>query len=185
MARINVSGNGRAVVGNPSAGGLNMVFGGVEVFEVRANSGLGRKALLAGGMVFLAILAAVAWLRGGQSEMTVLQVRQGVVMTGLAGLYALWAIRQIGVVWRFDHKRKTITRRHWLRGMSRNWDSSKLKGLRIEQGKGRFGGALVQLGLVDQGGKMVAELGCWDKQQVDLAQVESVMSEIKKVMWWR
>lgn len=186
VARINVSGNDRAVVGNPGAGGLDVVFGGVEVYEVRASAGLGwRKLITAGGMVLLAGLAAAAWLRGGRGEMTTLQIRQGIVMSGLAGLYAIWVLRQVGVVWRFDHKRKTITRRHWLRGMSRNWKSGDVTGLRVLNGKGRLGGGVVQLGLVNATGKLMAELGCWDKGQVDLSQVEGVVGEIKKVMWWR
>jgi len=186
VARINVSGNGRAVVGTGAAGGLNVVFGGVEVFEVRASASLGwRKVMTIGGMILLIGLAAAAWLRGGHEEMTTLQIRQGFVMTGLAVLYAIWAVRQIGVVWRFDHKRKTITRRHWMRGMSRNWKSSDVTGLRILNGKARLGGVVVQLGLVNAAGQMVAEVACWDKEQVDLSHVELIVAEIKKVMWWR
>jgi hypothetical protein len=186
VARINVSGNDRAVVGDPAAAGLNVVFGGVEVYEVRAAHMLGwRKALIAGGMILLLLLAAAAWLRSGNSEMTPLQFRQGIIMSGLAALYAIWALRQVGIVWRFDHKRHTITRRHWLRGMSRNWKSSQLTGLKLLQGKSRLGGAVVQLGLVDASGKLVAEVGCWNRQHVDISQIEAVAAEIKKVMWWR
>jgi hypothetical protein len=186
VARINVSGNDRAVVGNQDAGGLDVVFGGVEVYEVRASTMLGvRKWFMAGGMALLAGLAAAAWLRGGRGEMTTLQIRQGIIMSGLAGLYAIWALRQVGVVWRFDHKRKTITRRHWLRGLSRNWKSGDVSGLRLLDAKGKLGGTVVQLGLVNATGKVLAEVGCWEKEQVDLPQVELVVAEIKKVMWWR
>lgn len=187
MARINViSGNDRAVVGAQAAAGLNVVFGGVEVYEVRAASMLGwRKALLIGGMTVLLLLAAAAWLRTGSKDMTPLQIRQGIVMTGLAALYAIWALRQVGIVWRFDHKRHTITRKHWLRGMSRNWKSNQLKGLELLHARNRLGGEMVQLGLMDANGKLVAEVGCWNRQQVDISQIEAVAAEIKKVMWWR
>jgi hypothetical protein len=186
VARINVSGNDRAVVSDQAAAGLNVVFGGVEVYEVRAAHMLGwRKALIAGGMILLLLLAAAAWLRSGNSEMTTLQIRQGIVMTGLAALYAIWALRQVGIVWRFDHKRHTITRKHWLRGMSRNWKSSQIKGLKLLNGKTRLGGAVVQLGLTDATGNVVAEVGCWNRQHVDIPQIEAVAAEIKKVMWWR
>ena len=186
MARINVSGNDRAVVGNPDAGGLNVVFGGVEVYEVRTLGGLGwRKLLVAAGLVLLAGLAAWAWLGGGRGEMTPLQIRQGIVMTALAGLYAIWALRQVGVVWRFDHKRKTITRKHWLGGLSRNWKAGDVSGLRLLDTKSKLGGDVVQLGLVNASGKLVAEVGCWEKGEVDVSQVEGVVAEIKKVMWWR
>jgi len=186
VARINVSGNDRAVVGNPDAGGLDVVFGGVEVYEVRASVMLGaRKWLMAGGMLLLAGLAAAAWLRGGRGEMTTLQIRQGIIMTGLAGLYGIWALRQVGVVWRFDHKRKTITRRHWLAGLSRNWKAGDVSGLRLLDTKSKLGGDVVQLGLVNATGKVLAEVGCWEKGEVDVSQVEGVVAEIKKVMWWR
>lgn len=187
VARINViSGNDRAVVGAQAAAGLNVVFGGVEVYEVRAASMLGwRKALLIGGMTVLLLLAAAAWLRTGSKDMTPLQIRQGIVMTGLAALYAIWALRQVGIVWRFDHKRHTITRKHWLRGMSRNWKSNQLKGLELLHARNRLGGEMVQLGLMDANGKLVAEVGCWNRQQVDISQIEAVAAEIKKVMWWR
>jgi hypothetical protein len=185
VARINVSGNDRAVIGNPDAGGLNVVFGGVEVYEVRTVAGLGwRRMITAGGLVLLLVLTAAAWMRG-RGEMTSLQIRQGIVMTGLAGLYAIWALRHVGVVWRFDHKRKTITCRHWLRGLSRNWKSGTVTGLRVLNGKGRLGGQIVQLGLVNASGKLVAEVGCWEKDRVNVEQVEMVVAEIKKVMWWR
>ncbi len=186
VARINVSGNDRAVVGNPDAGGLDVVFGGVEVYEVRASGAVGlRKLLVAAGLVLLAGLAAAAWLRGGRGEMTTLQIRQGIVMSGLAGLYAIWALRQVGVVWRFDHRRKTITRRHWLRGLSRSWKSGDVSGLRLLDTKSKLGGTVVQLGLFNATGKLVAEVGSWEKGQVDISQVELVVAEIKKVMWWR
>jgi hypothetical protein len=186
VARVNVSGNGRSVIESQAAAGLNVLFGGVEVFEVRTFAALGwKKILIAAGMILLVALAVAAWVRGGGEEITLLHVRQGVVMTGLAALYGIWVLRQVGVVWRFDHKRKTITRRHWLRGLSRNWKSGDVTGLRILNGKSRLGVEVVQLGLVNRAGELVAEVGSWDKAQVDVSQVELVVGEIKKVMWWR
>jgi hypothetical protein len=184
VARISVNGNASVVAGNV-AGGLDVVFGGVEVFEVRARELGWRKAAVAAGLAALVLLCAGAWTRATRGTMSADHVRQCFVVTGLTALYLIWAARQVGVVWRFDHKRRTITRRHWLRGMSRNWKSGQVVGAKLLNGKARLGGETVQLGLIDATGKMVAEVGCWDRSQVDLAQVEAVVGEIKKVMWWK
>jgi hypothetical protein len=186
VARLSVIGNGQVVAGNLPSGGLDVVFGGVEVFEVRASVPLGwRKVLAAAGLVALLMLSAGAWMRGSRGEMTTGQFQQGIVITGAAFLYAIWTLKQIGVVWRFDHKRKTITRRHWLRGLSRNWKSGEVTALRVLNGKNRLGTEVVQLGLMDKAGNLVAQVGCWEKEQVNLNQVEAVVGQIKTVMWWR
>ena len=85
MSSVTVGSAAAVVVPGQPAGGLNVVFRGVEVYEVRPRGALGWRAVLTS-----AGLAALAWL-----------VRPGCA------------------TWRFDHKRKTITRRHWLRGLSR------------------------------------------------------------------
>src|SRR5436190_19024758 len=148
--------------------GLDVVFGGVEVYEVKARlTGL-RKAVLVFGLVLAAALTVAAWVRpasapAAEDERASIERRNGVVVTGLSALYLIAVVRRTGAVWRFDHKRKTITRRHWLRGMSRSWTSKQVAGMRLFEGKGRLGGDVARLGLVDAGGALVVELGCWAK----------------------
>lgn len=191
MARISVSGNAQVVangvanVGGGVRGGLQVVFGGVEVFEIRAKDLGWRKTLVAAGLFMATIACAGVWVNASRGEITPEQFRQCAIVTGIATLYAMWALRQFGVVWRFDHKRKTITRKHWLRGLSRNWKSGQVAGVAVLDGKRRTGLQTVQLALVDAEGRPVAEVGAWETAKLDLPQVQAVVAEIKKVMWWR
>jgi hypothetical protein len=130
LARVSVPVSG-AMRGAGVASGLDVVFGGVEVYEVRA---------------------------------------RGTVR----------ALRHLGVIWRFDHKRKTITRRHWLWGLSRTWKSGQVTGLLMREEKGRL-----QVGLVGAAGKLAAEIGCWNEEGLDRQHMESVMKAIGQVMWWK
>jgi hypothetical protein len=186
MARLSVNANEQLVAGgnNPGAG-MDVVFGGVEVFEVRARELGWRRVVVAAGLVTMMGLAAWAWSRVSVDDPTPIPFRQAALVTAMAMLYAMFGIRQMGVVWRFDHKRKTITRRHWMRGMSREWDSKHVAGVRLLDAKSRLRGETARLALVNATGDYVAEIGHWDKSRVDINQVQAVVGEIKKVMWWK
>jgi hypothetical protein len=190
VARLSISAESPGVVAASSAttmGGLEVIFGGVEVCEVRPRdaAGIWRKALTLAGLVVLLLACLAAWAQEMREVDTTLTARHCLILTGFATLYALCALRQMGVVWRFDHKRKTITRRHWLRGMSRTWKSGQAVGLSIKQGRSKLRGDIVQLGLVDAGGKMLAEVGRWRPTALDQSQVQSVITQINQVMWWK
>ena len=108
--------------------GLDVLFRGVEVYEIRPRSAIRwQKTARFAGLAILSLLTIVLWTGGAYAssggELSGLQVQQGVIFTGLTALYGIWLVRRSGVAWRFDHKRKTITRRHWLRGMSRRWNA--------------------------------------------------------------
>jgi hypothetical protein len=170
------------------ASGLDVVFRGVEVYEVRAKGTVGwRRTLACTSLAALIVLSITAWAQRGRdgAPMTALHLQHALVVTGLTALYAIWILRRTATVWRFDHKRKTITRRHWLRGMSRCWDARKVAGVAILNHRDRLSGPVVQLGMLDPQGKLVARLGRWELRQVDLMQVQTIVGEIKKVMWWR
>src|SRR5437016_5223629 len=139
VARVSIGAESPSVVAvAPSAattmGGLDVIFGGVEVCEVRPRdaAGIWRKALTLAGLIVLLLACLAAWTQEMRESQTALTARHCLILTGFAALYALCALRQMGVVWRFDHKRKTITRRHWLRGMSRTWKSGQAVGLAIK-----------------------------------------------------
>jgi hypothetical protein len=170
---------------NHPAGGLDVVFHGVEVYEVRARGTVGwRRTLACASLAALIVLSITAWTPGNRSAAN-LHLRNGSIITGLTALYALWILRRTAIVWRFDHKRKTITRRHWLRGMSRRWDARKLATVALLNHHDRLSGPVIQLGMLDAQGKLVARLGRWDLRQVDLTQLQTIVGEIKKVMWWK
>ena len=176
-------------------GGLDVIFGGVEVCEVRPRDAgaVWRKVLTLAGLVVLLVGCLAAWMAeireetgvGGVGGGGALTARHCFILTGFAALYTLCALRQMGVVWRFDHKRKTITRRHWLRGMSRSWKSGQAVGLSIKQGRSKLRGDIVRLGLIDAGGNVLAEVGRWRPAAVDRSQVQLVISQINQVMWWK
>jgi hypothetical protein len=174
--------------GQPVEGGLDVLFRGVEVYEVRPRGMPAvRKTLAFAGLGILALASVSAWALGmrGTGAMTGLQFQQAMAVSAVTLVYGVWAIRRAGVTWRFDHKRKTITRRHWLRGMSRQWKATGVAGVGLVKRQSRLGTEVLQLGLVDPQGKLVAQLACWEQRQVDEMQVQSVVGEIKKVMWWK
>lgn len=191
VARVSIGAGSPSVVASAprTMGGLDVIFGGVEVCEVRPRDAAAfwRKALTLAGLILLLVGCLVAWMQEMREDSGggTLSARHCLILTGFATLYALCALRQMGVVWRFDHKRKTITRRHWLRGMSRTWKSGQAVGLSIKQGRSKLRGDIVQLGLVDAGGKMLAEVGRWRPTALDQSQVQSVITQINQVMWWK
>jgi hypothetical protein len=189
VARLSVPSEGPIVVAPATAttmGGLDVIFGGVEVCEVRPRDAAAtwRKALALAGLIILLLACLAAWTQEMREADTALTARHCLILTGFAALYALCALRQMGVVWRFDHKRKTITRRHWLRGMSRTWKSGQAVGLTIRRSK-TFHREIVQLGLVDNAGKFLAEVGRWRPAALDQSQVQSVITQINRIMWWK
>jgi hypothetical protein len=108
------------------------------------------------------------------------QVNECIALTLFSVLYAVWGVRPMGVVWRFDHKRKSILRRHFVWGLSRQWKSGQATGIEVRQGRER-----VSVVIVSAGGRPLATVGSWDRNRIDLIQIEMVVGEIKKVMWWR
>jgi hypothetical protein len=108
------------------------------------------------------------------------QVNECIALTLFSVLYAVWGVRPMGVVWRFDHKRKSILRRHFVWGLSRQWKSGHATGIEVRQGRER-----VSVVIVSAGGRPLAMVGSWDRNRIDLIQIEMVVGEIKKVMWWR
>jgi hypothetical protein len=179
VARISAENGG--VLSQDMAGGLDVVFGGVEVFEVRAREPMGwRKVAPAAGLAILLLVCVGAWTRGGRGDMSTTQVNECVALTLFSALYALWGVRPMGVVWRFDHKRKSILRRHFVWGLSRHWKSGQATGIEVRRARER-----VSVVILGASGRPLAEVGSWDRARVDQTQIEMVVGEIKKVMWWR
>jgi hypothetical protein len=184
VARISADNGG--VVAGDVAGGLDVVFGGVEVFEVRAREAMGwRKAAPAAGLAILLLACVGAWTRGGHGELSTVEINECIALTVFSALYAVWGVRPMGVVWRFDHKRKSIARRHFLWGMSRQWNSGRATGIEVRHGKDTLGRDKVSVEILGGEGRSLAEIGSWDRARVDLRQIEMGVGEIKKVMWWR
>ena len=179
MARISVENGG--VLAGDVAGGLDVVFGGVEVFEVRAREAMNwRKVAPAAGLAILLLTCVGAWTREGRGGMSMTQINECIALTLFSVLYAIWGVRPMGVVWRFDHKRKSIQRRHFVWGLSRHWKSGQATGIELRQAHDR-----VSVVILGAGGRSLATIGSWDRTRVDLTQIEMVVGEIKKVMWWR
>jgi hypothetical protein len=72
-----------------------------------------------------------------------------------------------------------------MRGMSRRWNAKRVSGVAVVQGRTCLGGDVLRLTLLDPTGREVARVGCWDCRRVDVGQVQAVVGEIKKVMWWK
>jgi hypothetical protein len=179
MARVQ---SGSDIVLNPPVNvGLEVVFGGVEVFEVKGRGTVGWKlATVAAALAGMILTLVIAWAAaaGGQFRVS--------AASGLLALLAGFiAVGKIGVVWRFDHKRKTVVRKHWMHGASRTWKTQKVHNIVLKDMKNKLGGDELQLALVDGQGNVMVELGRWAKDDVDRAQVEGVVKRIKDVMWWK
>jgi hypothetical protein len=188
VARVSVSGHNRSITarGGGPAAGLEVVFGGVQVYEVRARDGANwRSTAVAVSLAALMLMCVGAWTREARGELSSAQLRECVLLTAATVLYALAAIRPAGVVWRFDQPRKAITRRHSVWGMSRRWKSDQIAGIKVARSTGRLGAESIRVVLLDAAGRDAAELGTWDRPHVDPNHIEATVSEIKKAMGWR
>jgi hypothetical protein len=187
VTRVSVSGNNRAITsGAAGAAGLEVVVRGVRLFEVRARDGADwRTVALATGLAALMLMCVGAWTREARGELSSAQLRECVLLTAATILYALAAIRPAGVVWRFDHPRKAITRRHSVWGMSRRWKSDQIAGIKVARSTGRLGAESIRVVLLDAQGRDAAELGSWDRPHVDPNHIEATVAEIKQAMGWR
>jgi hypothetical protein len=184
VARISVQDGG--VLAGDVAGGLEALFGGVEVFEVRSREPMGwRKVAPIAGLAVLLLACVGAWTREGRGGLSTTQVNECIGLTLFSVLYAIWGVRPMGVVWRFDHKRKSILRRHFVWGLSRRWKSGQATGIEVRHGKDALRRDRVSVVIVGADGRSLAEVGAWDRSRVDVRQLETVLGEIKKVMWWR
>lgn len=184
MARVSTGGNHR--LSADMAGGLDVIFSGIQAFEIRVREVIGwRKTATAIGLAVMLLMCVGAWTREARGELSPAQVNECIALTTLAGLYGLWAVRPMGVIWRFDQRRQLITRRHRFWGLSTSWHADHVKGLTLERACDALGRHSVKVCLLDSQGKAIAEIGRWDEARVDRMQVETVLGEIRKVMWWR
>jgi hypothetical protein len=87
----------------------------------------------------------------------------------------------LGVVWRFDGRRRTLTRRRGLTG--RTYNARRLAGLQVESSR-TMSDVHLRMILIDGTGQEQFEIATWNRREIDRAQVDALASAIRRVMGW-
>jgi hypothetical protein len=87
----------------------------------------------------------------------------------------------VGVVWRFDGRRRTLTRRRGLAG--RTYNARRLAGLQVESIR-TMSDVHLRMILVDATGQEQFEVATWNRREIDRAQVDALAGAIRRVMGW-
>jgi ABC-type xylose transport system permease subunit len=104
-------------------------------------------------------------------------------LTAMAVVSAALMASSLGTAWKFDGRRKRITRRVGLLG--RNTNARKWAGLRVDSTKvSTFADVQLKMVLVDATGHPGLEITTWSRREIDRAQVDALATAIRQTMGW-
>ena len=126
---------------------------------------------------------AAAWTMCLQEHLLSQRLGGCVALTIMAVVSAALMNSSLGAIWRFDGKRRRISRRFGLVGRSHN--ARRLAGLRVESTRVTANSDVhLRMTLVDGTGKEQFEIATWKRREIDRAQVDALAGAIRKTMSW-
>ena len=129
------------------------------------------------------VWCAAAWTLCLREHLLAERMRGCMALTLMAAVSALLMVSSLGISWRFDGKRRRITRRVGLLGSSHN--GRRIAGLKVETTRpAALGDVLLRMTLVDATGAEQFEIATWPRREIDRAQVESLAASIRVTMGW-
>src|SRR3954471_20366437 len=129
------------------------------------------------------VWCAAAWTLCLREHLLAERMRGCMALTLMAAVSALLMVSSFGVSWRFDGKRRRITRRVGLLGSTHN--GRRIAGLKVESTRpAAIGDVLLRMTLVDATGVEQFEIATWSRREIDRAQVESLAASIRTTMGW-
>ena len=150
----------------------------VEI-QLPAELGWGRALI---GLVPI-LWCAIAWLMCLKEGFEHKRVQGCLTLTAIALAAVLVMMSSMGVVWSFDGRRKTITRRVSL--WSKRHNARRFAGLNVEATPASaFADVHLNMGVVDATGKVALEIAQWNRREIDRAKVDALCGEIRRVMGW-
>jgi hypothetical protein len=117
-------------------------------------------------------------------------LRENLLAERLSGCLALSAMAlasvglmasSLGVTWRFDGRRRTMTRRGGLVG--RTYNARRLAGVQLESSR-TMSDVHLRMILVDATGQEQFEVATWNRREIDRAQVDALAGAIRRTMGW-
>jgi len=129
------------------------------------------------------VWCAAAWTLCLREHLLAERMRGCMALTLMAAVSALLMVSSLGVSWRFDGKRRRITRRVGLLGGTHN--GRRIAGLRVDSTRPTaIGDVLLRMTLVDATGAEQFEIATWPRREIDRAQVETLAATIRATMGW-
>jgi hypothetical protein len=127
---------------------------------------------------------AAAWTMCLREHLLDQRFRGCVALTLMAVVSGALMVSSMGVVWRFDGKRRRIVRRVGLLGR-RSHNARRLAGLRLESTRASaLADVHLRMTLVDATGAEQFEIAAWKRREIDRAQVDALAAAIRGAMGW-
>jgi hypothetical protein len=127
------------------------------------------------------VWCAAAWTLCLRENLLAERLRGCLGLTAMAVASVGLMVSSLGVVWRFDGRRRTMTRRGGLLG--RTYNARRLAGLRVESTR-TMSDVTLRMILVDATGQEQFEVATWNRREIDRAQVEALAASVRRVMGW-
>jgi hypothetical protein len=147
--------------------------------EIRAPGELGWGRALVGLVPI--VWCAAAWTLCLRENLLAERLRGCLALSAMALASLGLMASSMGVVWRFDGRRRTLTRRRGLTG--RTYNARRLAGLQVESIR-TMSDVHLRMILVDATGQEQFEIATWNRREIDRAQVDALAGAIRRVMGW-
>ncbi|HEY7115293.1 MAG TPA: hypothetical protein VH475_01835 [Tepidisphaeraceae bacterium] len=139
--------------------------------------GLGRALV---GLVPI-VWCVAAWVLCLREHLLAERLRGCLALSLMATVSLTLMISSLGVVWRFDGRRRTMSRRVGLMGRTHN--ARRLAGLRVESTR-TLTDVELRMILVDATGQEQYEIAAWNRREIDRGQVDALAGAIRRTMGW-
>jgi len=168
-----------AVRAGEKVGPVQIAYAGPQRIDLRVPGELGIGRVLVGLVPI--VWCAAAWTLCLREHLLGERLRGCVALSLMAGVSAMLMISSLGVAWRFDGKRRWISRRVGL--LARGCNARRLAGLRVESTRASaVADVQLRMVLVDATGVEQFEIATWSRREIDRAQVDALANSIREVM---
>ena len=129
------------------------------------------------------VWCAAAWMLCLRENLLAERMRGCMALTLMAAVSAILMVSSLGVTWRFDGRRRRITRRVGLLAGTHN--GRRIAALRVESTRASsIGDVRLRMTLVDATGVEQFEVASWNRCDIDRAQVDTLATAIRATMGW-
>lgn len=149
--------------------------------ELRTPGELGAMQAIV-GLVPIAWCGA-AWLLCLREHLLAERLNGCVALSIMAAISMILMTSSLGTTWRFDGRRRRLTRRRGLLGRTHN--ARRLAGLRVESTPPTaLNEPRLRMILIDATGREEFEVATWNRREIDRAQVDALADAIRRTMRW-
>jgi hypothetical protein len=168
-----------AVRAGEKVGHVQIACAAAQRIDLRVPGELGIGRLLVGLVPI--VWCAAAWTLCLREHLLGERLRGCLALSLMAAVSAMLMISSMGVVWRFDGKRRWISRRVGL--LARGCNARRLAALRVESTRASaVADVQLRMVLVDATGVEQFEIATWTRREIDRAQVDALADSIREVM---